>query len=317
MEYQKNFSLNWTGNVKAQPKILFPKSIEELKKIINKKNYIPAGNQRSFGDNSINSKLVISMKNFDKVISFNKSKGIMEIQSGAILKNILEIIIKDGWFIPVTPGTKYVSVGGMIANNIHGKNTFHNQIKYHIKEIKLLTTRKKIITCSKTKNKNFFEMTVGGYGLSGFILSAKIKLKKIKSPHMEQKILEFKNFNEFFSLLKKINKYEYNVSWIDNFKPNQIKGLCYFGNHLKKNEIQKNQTFFTERKIKFFNFLILKIFTQNYYLIKITKFFFRKLKSTFYKKKCSINEFFYPQDYFINWNKIYGNKGFFSGSVFS
>ena len=151
----------------------------QLKKIISKKNFIATGNQRSFGDNSINSNLVISMKSFNKVVSFNKRKGVIEIQSGAILKNILDLIIKEGWIIPVTPGTKYVSIGGMIANNVHGKNILKNQIKYYVKEIKLLKANKKIITCSQTKNKKIFETTIGGFGLTGFILSAKIKLKKI------------------------------------------------------------------------------------------------------------------------------------------
>ena len=134
MKSKSTFSLNWGGNVKAKPTVLFPKNIQGLKSVINKKNFIPAGNQRSFGDNSVNSKLIISMKNFNEFIKFDKKKGVIEVQSGVILKDILDMIIKNGWFIPVTPGTKYVSVGGMIANNVQGKNTLENQIKYHIKE---------------------------------------------------------------------------------------------------------------------------------------------------------------------------------------
>ena len=308
---QSNHSLNWTRNVKVRPKILLPKSIMQLKKIISKKNFIAAGNQRSFGDNSINSNLVISMKSFNKVISFNKRKGVIEIQSGVILKNILNLIIKEGWFIPVTPGTKYVSIGGMIANNVHGKNILKNQIKYYVKEIKLLTTNKKIITCSQNKNKKFFEMTIGGFGLTGFILSAKIKLKKINSIYIKQKITEFSNYSEFFNLLKKLNKYEYNVTWIDHFKLNKIKGLCYFGNHIKDSSLTNETIFIKEKEVGLLNFLLLKTFTQNYYLIKIIKFFFRKLKKIFYKETSNLIDFFYPQDRFLNWNKIYGKRGFF------
>ena len=311
MKSKSTFSLNWGGNVKAKPTVLFPKNIQGLKSVINKKNFIPAGNQRSFGDNSVNSKLIISMKNFNEFIKFDKKKGIIEVQSGVILKDILDMIIKNGWFIPVTPGTKYVSVGGMIANNVHGKNTLENQIKYHIKEIKLLLTNKKIIFCSPKKNRKIFDLTVGGFGLTGFILSAKIKLKKISSNFIDQKIVEFKNYNEFFFLLKKNKKYEYNVSWIDNFKAGKIKGLCYYGNHSKEKKLDDNDLLPNEKRINFISFTVLKIFTQNYYLVKITKFFFRKLKKISYKKKSSINDFFYPQDYFTNWNKIYGKNGFF------
>jgi len=311
MESQSNFSLNWSGNVKANPKILYPKNLEELKKIIDEKNFIIAGNQRSFGDSSVNSNLIVSMKNFNQVVNFDKIKGIIEVQSGVLLKNILNLIVSEGWCVPVTPGTKYVSIGGMIANNIHGKNILNNQIKHHVVEIKILTSKKEIINCSKNENQDFFEMTTGGFGLTGCILSAKIKLKKITSIVVEQEIKEFKSYTEFFNLLKKSNSYEYNVNWIDNFDSNQIKGLCYFGNHAGENTISKEKINFKEKKIGSFSLLFLKIFTQNYYLIKITKFIFRKVKKIFYKKICDFDDFFYPQDYFINWNKIYGKDGFF------
>ena len=159
MESQSNFSLNWSGNVKANPEILYPKNLEELKKIIDEKNFIIAGNQRSFGDNSVNSELIVSMKNFNQVLNFDKTEGIIEAQSGVLLKNILNLIVSEGWCVPVTPGTKYVSIGGMIANNVHGKNILNNQIKHHVVEIKVLTPKKEIINCSKNENQDFFEMT--------------------------------------------------------------------------------------------------------------------------------------------------------------
>ena len=192
-----------------------------------------------------------------------------------------------------------------------GKILLKNQIKYYVKEIKLLTLNKKIIVCSKKKNKKIFEMTIGGFGLTGFILSAKIKLKKIYSIYIKQKITEFSSYEEFFNLLKKTNKNEYNVNWIDNFELNRIKGLCYFGNHASDlNSLSKN-IIFHERKMGLLYFLFMRIFTQNYFLVKMIKFFFRKIKKASYKKICNLNDFFYPQDYFINWNKIYGKKGFF------
>ena len=249
MESQSNFSLNWSGNVKANPKILYPKNLEELKKVTDEKNFIIAGNQRSFGDNSVNSSLIVSMKNFNQVVDFNKREGVIEVQSGALLKNILSLILNEGWCIPVTPGTKYVSIGGMIANNIHGKNILNNQIKNHVVEIKILTPKKEIINCSKNENQDFFEMTIGGFGLTGCILSAKIKLKKITSFFIEQEVKEFKTYNEFFSLLKKSDGYEYNVNWIDSFDSSQIKGLCYFGKHFtENNEISKEKISFKEKK---------------------------------------------------------------------
>ena len=95
------------------------------------------------------------------------------------------------------PGSKYVSVGGIIANNVFGKNTKKNQLKYHIKEIKLILENGKVVTCSKKLNKKIFELTIGGFGLTGVIISAKIKLKKIESPIIRQNVINF-TYENFF-----------------------------------------------------------------------------------------------------------------------
>ena len=204
MKSQSNFSLNWSGNIKATPKIIYPKNLEELKKIMAEKNFIIAGNQRSFGDNSINTNLIVSMKNFKQVLNFDKAKGIIEVQSGVLLKDVLGLIVEAGWFVPVTPGSKYVSIGGMVANNVHGKNITNNQIKHYILELKVLNEKNEIVTCTPTQNKNYFESTIGGFGLTGCILSAKFRLKKINSILMNQEILEFTSYNSFFFNIRKI-----------------------------------------------------------------------------------------------------------------
>ena len=127
---QKSF-FNWGRNTRISPKQAQPKNLLDLKKATSKKSFIITGNQRSFGDVALNNKLIISMKNFNKIIRFDDKKGIIELQSGILLKEILPVIVNKGWIFPVTPGTKYVSIGGMIANNIHGKNTHKNQIKFY------------------------------------------------------------------------------------------------------------------------------------------------------------------------------------------
>ena len=200
---------NWGRNVKIYPNYIKPKNMMELKKAVAKKSFIISGNQRSFGDVALNDKSIVSMRNFNKIIHFNIKKGIIELQSGILLQEVLPIIIEKGWIFPVTPGTKYVSIGGMVANNIHGKNTKKNQIKYYVKKIKLLTLNKKIVSCTLKNNKKIFDLTVGGFGLTGIILSATIQLKKISSFYLKQNIEEFNTYNEFFIRAKKINNFQY------------------------------------------------------------------------------------------------------------
>jgi len=310
MLFKEKLSNNWGRNVNSNLKIIQPGNIFELKNLIKKKSYIIIGNQRSFGDVGINKNLLISMKNFKKIKNVDEKKGIIEVESGALLKNILPIIIPKGWFLSVTPGTKYVSIGGMIANNVHGKNTSKNQTKYYVKSIKLLTLDKKIIDCSKNKNKKIFDLTLGGFGLTGIILSAKIKLKKINSPYMEQNIIEYDNFTDFFKIAKNIKNYEYSVSWVDSFSDKKISGLWFLANHSKKFD-NSNFKFSTERKLGLLSYLVLRIVTTNHFFSKLSNFFYRKYKKYFHRKKIIFNDCFYPQDHFIDWNKAYGKNGLF------
>ena len=309
MKSQSKLNLNWTRNISVKPSVFFPSNERDLKKNLLKKNFIPAGNQRSFGDNAINKQNILCLKKFNKIISFDKNKGILHAESGVLISDILKEICKEGWFIPVTPGSKYVSVGGIIANNVHGKNTRNNQMSYYVKEIKLLLTNGKIILCSNKKNQKLFHLTIGGFGLSGIILSAKIKLKKIKSVYLNQKISEFSSYNQFFKLLKNIKSYEYYVSWIETFSETQIRGLTFFANHSKdKDNLNFN---YDDRKLDFINYFLLKYFVNNFNRINFINYLFKKVKTFFNKRRVSLNEFFYPQDKFVDFNKIYGSNGFF------
>ena len=300
---------NWGRNIHIIPKRLSPKNYNELKKIINKKSFIVHGNQRSYGDVCLNKDLMVSMANFNQIKYFDEKKGIIELESGMLLKDLLPIIIKKGWFIPVTPGTKHVSFGGMIANNVHGKNTHKNKIGFYVKEIKLLGLNKKILKCSKKKNKKAFSLTIGGFGLTGIILTVSLQLKKIRSYYLDQKITEFNTYKEFYTVSKNVGNYEYSVSWIDNFSKYKFQGLNYLAKHsnIKKN----NLSFFNDNQIGLISLLISKLIVKNYFFSRMINIIYRNYKKYFYHKLCNFNEIFYPQDYFTDWNKLYGKIGFF------
>ncbi len=309
MESKITSNLNWTRNPKITSNVLFPKNIKEIKTLLKKPNVIFAGNQRSFGDNSINSKIIVSAKNLNRVLFYDKKNGLINVESGTLLSEILKIIVTDGWILPVMPGSKYVSVGGIIANNVFGKNSKKNQLKYHIKEIRILLENGKIINCSRNKNKKIFELSIGGFGLTGMIISAKIKLKKIKTSMICQNIISFDSYKKLFEILKNVKKCEYNVSWVKSIEKDKICGLLYLGDH----ETKKSRyitTYSGDKKLNFFNFFILKTLTQNYYLSKILNAFFYFFKKNFFQRKIHWNEFFFPQDQYTNFNEIYGKNGF-------
>lgn len=299
--------VNWGRNLKHKFKIIEPKSIIELKEIFNKeKEFIFRGSGRSFGDQAINKKLIISSKHFNKIINFDAGKGLINVESGVLLKELITHVAPKGWFPPICPGTKYVTVGGMIASNVHGKNSKKNQIKYYIKELKILTPNNKVITCSNIKNKKLFQSSIGGFGLTGIILSAKIKLFKIKSDRLYQKIFEIRNYSQFLKMIN--NKYDYSVFWIDNLSPKKFKGLCYFSNHI--NEKEKIQIRFNDKKMPFLIYLILKICLKSKLLFSLLNLLFRKTKLIFSNQTVYFNNFFFPQDKYTNFNKIYSNGMF-------
>jgi len=309
MIFKKKENTNWGKSLKTFPKVYLPKNSKEIKKIINNnKSFLVQGNLRSYGDNALSRNLIISTQNLNKIIKFDEKKGIIEAESGVLLNDLLKIITLKGWFIPVSPGTKYVSLGGMIANNVHGKNTYKNQIKYYVKKIKLISSNKEII-CSKNQNQKLFDLTMGGFGLTGAILSVTFKLKKIHSENIEQKIIEFKNFKEFYEISKINKNFEYSVCWIHNLDKDSIKGIYYLGNHSKKKSLIRPEIL-KQKKIGILLLIILKIVNNNYYFPKVMKFIYRNYIKIFYKRTCHYNDFFYPQDNIPRYNTIYGKQGF-------
>ena len=297
---------NWSKNTYTKKKIFFPKDINELlNKVKNTKHSFGiCGNLRSYGDTCINNKNLLSLKKIKKVIEINKVKNILCVSANVLLIEILEKIIPEGYMINVTPGTKYATVGGMIANNIIGKNSSLNQFKYHIQEIEILTSTNKIIKCSEFKNKKLFNLTVGGFGLTGIILNAKIRLRKIKNQYINQKIVKFNDLNNF---LKHNNKKKrFSVSWIDShsLSDNKFKGLIYFGDY--NNKINKNEKFnYKNIRMNIFSKLILKTYIKNYYFSKFINSLFFLFKPKY--KTINFDNFFYPQDKWLDWNKCYNN----------
>ena len=300
---------SWTKTYQINPQQYAPKNIKKLKRLLQtKKSFINFGNGRSYGDNCLNKKAIIRMDNFNKIIKFDKINGIIEAQSGIILSDIVNAIVPYKWFLPTTPGTKFVTLGGMVANNIHGKNLNKNFFYDYITKIVIITAQGKILECTKKKNLNLFNLTIGGMGLSGTIISVEFKLKKVLGTQLEVRDLFYKNLN----FLKDIEKYSKNKKWnflyiwIDSYRSkDRVKSIvslarnsnCDMKNY-KKNETKFNLFQKTVFKICN-NFFFYRIITSAYYFI-------RKCKK---KKYVHILDYFYPIDKVSNYNELHHKKG--------
>jgi FAD/FMN-containing dehydrogenase len=274
---------------------------------------LPFGNGRSYGDVCLNgSGKLINCRGLNRLISFDSDSGVLRCESGVLLSEILQIIVPKGWFLAVTPGTQFVTVGGAIANDVHGKNHHRaGTFGCHLRAFELLRSDGSRLICSPNENADFFRATIGGLGLTGVITWAEIQLKPINSPLIEQEVIRFANLEAFFKLAEESDlTHEYTVAWIDCLaKGKQLgKGLFVRGNHAAKGALSpsrkegKGLSFPIDPPFALINGPTLKLFNTLYY---------RKQMGERSHSTVDYEPFFYPLDAIQNWNRIYGSKGFF------
>ena len=277
-------------------------------------NYLPRGLGRSYGDVCLNNdgSLILTSEN-NMITNFDHENGFIECESGVSINEILKIILPFGWFLPVVPGTSFVTIGGAIANDIHGKN--HHKVGSFgnfVEEIDLLRSNGEVKFCSPNKNQEYFYSTIGGLGLTGLILKAKIKLIKVESSYLQTQTFRYHSLEEFFNLNEKMENHNaYTVSWVDvNFNKNNIRGVYHVGNHDKEDKRIFNKSKSNKEinlrlpfppYISLVNNFTIKILNNGYYFLNRNS----NLTSQYYKK------FFFPLDALRNWNKAYGRKGFY------
>jgi decaprenylphospho-beta-D-ribofuranose 2-oxidase len=295
----------WGGYPKTNSEVISPRNIDEYK-INLKKTFIARGRGRSYGD-SANYKTVLQTSFLDKIIHFDKINGLITCEAGITIKKILENIVPTGWFIPVSPGTSFATLGGSIASDVHGKNHHRSgSFGEHVKDIKIMLGNGNIENISTENNSDLFYATCGGMGLTGVILSATIKLISIKSSQIIQTELKSKSLEDTCSIFEENDKAQYSVAWLDCFaKEKSIgKGIITLGEHSEKGNLNFN----IKRKVNISkNF---PSFVLNKYSISI----FNKLYYAYHKNNrkrlVHLFDYFYPLDKINNWNRLYGKNGF-------
>ena len=294
-----------------------PKTIKELRDLLNNKQAIARGNGRSYGDSSFNKSNTIEMLNFNKFLNFNEKTGLVIAEAGVLLEDVIKIFLPRGWFPNVTPGSKYVTLGGMVAANVHGKNhhkrgSFSNYIKW----IDVMDDKGNIIRCCRKKNHNLFKWTIGGMGLTGIILRVAFYLKAVSSSWIRQKTLVSKNIYQTIEIFESNINSTYSVAWIDCYSKGKNLGrsLITLGEHagVKELDLDSQKKLFNIKKGGKISIPIyLPNFLLNNYSIRLFNYIYF-LKGIISKKNRIVDwdTFFYPLDNIHNWNRIYGSRGF-------
>ena len=279
-----------------------------LDEIISNHNpLIPFGNGRSYGDSALSENIIdIAQRNY--FIEFDENSGLLHVQAGVLLSEILEYFVPRGWFLKVTPGTKLITVGGAIASDVHGKNhhvegCFSNCVK----EFNIMLANEKSVLCSKEATPELFKATCGGQGLTGVILDAKIFLKKINSQYIDQTTIKTKNLKETFEAFEEHNDKPYSVAWIDCLAKGKDIGKCLLMVGDFKDDDNLDYQLKKQKTIPF-NF---PSFALNHWSVKLFNWlYYNKVNKRISKQTVDIDTFFYPFDAIGHWNRIYGKNGF-------
>ena len=271
------------------------------------------GMGRSYGDCCLNDKgWLVETRGLNRFISFDGQTGVLRCEAGVTLKEILDLFVPRGWFLPVTPGTKIVTVGGAIANDIHGKNHHRaGTFGCHVTQFELLRSNGERLLCSSRENQELFCATIGGLGLTGLILWAELRLRKISGPLIDTEQIRFRGLKEFFELTTLSDQdHEYTVAWVDCLASGKAggRGLFMRGNHVNSNagsasNSRKRESFGIPFDMPSFliNRFTVRAFNAAYFHAGLAE---RK------QAKIHYDAFFYPLDVIRNWNRLYGSRGF-------
>ena len=317
MKITKEILSGWGNLPQTENDVAYPREENDVAGALNNGQVIPRGMGRSYADQSTNTEhLVLNLTNQKYFLEFDEKSGVLTCEAGLTLDEIIKVLGPRGWFPIVTPGTKYVTIGGAIANDVHGKShhtdgTFANCVD----SFDIMLASGEVLTADRQQNSDLFWANFGGLGLLGIILRATIRLRKIETTYFKQKAIVGKNLDEMLEAIKNSKKeYSSSVAWIDSMAKgkNLGRGVLTVGNHASvkdlPNKMQKNPL-----KIGKPPKINVPIFLPNFTLNKLTVSILNKVLFFLQKNGKAIahyDKFFYPLDGINNWNRGYGKKGF-------
>ncbi len=267
------------------------------------------GMGRSYGDACLNPGGTLWLTGgLDHFIAFNEDNGRLVCEAGVLLRDIQRLAVPRGWVLPVTPGTQLVTVGGAIANDVHGKN--HHVLGSfgdHVLRLTLLRTNGETIECGPHERSDWFAATVGGVGLTGIITQAELQLRRTPGPWLDTETLAYANLDEFFQLADASEAHwEHTVSWIDCISGGGGRGVFMRGNPIvtapRPLPTAQQRTMPLVSPVSLVNRLSLRPFNMAYYHLK---------KWRAGRAITHYEAFFYPLDNLLEWNRMYGPRGFF------
>jgi len=298
----------WGRYPRLEADIAFPQSTAQCaKEVAVVAPLIPRGLGRSYGDSSL-SERILCTRYLDHFQSFDEVTGLLTCSAGVSLDDILQVFVPRGWFLPVTPGTRFVTIGGAIASDVHGKNHHvDGSFGDHVTGMELLLGNGERVHVSPTDKPDLFHATCGGMGLTGVILSATLRLKPIRSSAMDETTIKLPDLDAVLAAFEGNVATTYSVAWIDCLARGKHLGrsLLMLGEHADGGPLvvqaRKPLPVPIDMPARLLNHSTVQAFNTLYYW---------KAKKGSHTRRIPFEPFFYPLDAVADWNRLYGKPGF-------
>ena len=269
---------------------------------------LPYGLGRSYGDSCLNAgRELADCRRLNRILGFDPDTGMVRCESGVTFSDIIEVFLPKGWFLPVTPGTRFVTVGGAIANDVHGKNHHRaGTFGAHVRQLGLHRSDHGLVVCSPDQNADMFQATIAGLGLTGVIAWADIQLKRVAGPWIDSSAAPFQSLQSFLDLSRESDgRFEYTVAWLDCFAGRNTRGIFFRGNHSE--ERGKN---FRPKHGPRLPFALPALALNRYTIQAFNTVYYHAHAARKDAALVSYNSFFYQLDSIRQWNLLYGKRGF-------
>lgn len=278
---------------------------------------IARGQGRSYGDAALNRNLTLSTLALDRMQAFDPGTGLLTCEAGVRLADVLDTFVPRGWFPPVVPGTKFVSIGGMIAADVHGKNHHRDgTFGAHVEALTLATADGEVRTCSRAQQADLFRATVGGMGLTGVILSASFRLRPIETAFVAAETVAARDLDETMSLFEASHDWPYSVAWIDCLARGRSLGrtLVLRGSPLRRGALPAP---LANRPLRRARASRLRVPADAPSFL-LNRFSVGLFNAAYYgwgracagSRAMHFDPFFFPLDGIGAWNRLYGRPGF-------
>ena len=308
----------WGRHPVLESQVHSPRGEAALRELVLRETSVIArGNGRAYGDSAINRMATLQTKHLNHLLAFDPMAGQVVAESGVLLRDLIETLLPQGWFPLVTPGTKYVSLGGAIAADVHGKNHHRDgSFRSCVDWIDVMGADGTITRCSRDENAALFDNTLGGMGLTGIILRAALRLRPVESGWIKQTTLTAPNLKAAMNAFEASQAATYSVAWIDCVAQgnNLGRSMVMLGEHAALSDLpttKRDMPFETKvrpKRVVPFDF---PAFALNRYTVRVFNALYYsagRRKTT--EQLVDWDSYFYPLDAILDWNRIYGRKGF-------